>query len=76
MSITLQIIGITFDRFGNTLTFFRLTDSRKGCREEATVLDGKIVRREATISDGMRGRSSLQKPPFLFVSNRKKRIAF
>jgi hypothetical protein len=76
VSITLQIIGITFDRFGNTLSFFRLTDGRKQRRTAAPGFAGRVVRREATISDGTRGRSTLQKPPFLFVSDRKKTRAF
>jgi hypothetical protein len=72
MSITLQFIGITFNMFGNTLTFFHLTDSWMERRDAAPVFDGKVVRRKATISDGTRGRSTLQKPPFLFASAGRK----
>jgi hypothetical protein len=76
VSITLQFIGITFDMFGNTLTFFRLTDGRMERRDEATVFGVRTTRREPGLPGGMRGRSTLQKPPFLFASaGRKERFS-
>jgi hypothetical protein len=33
-------------------------------RDEATVFDGKVVRRKAAFSDGMRERDGFQKTPF------------